>query len=185
MLKLILAVSADGYLARSPEDDMSWTGATDKKLFRLLTSVGAECAAGRRTWERLPDLPGRRVVPLTTVRGRLVHKADDATGARPELSMCVGSFAHAHPEGWLLGGPTVAREALSYGLVDQVYLCRSQAVLHGEQPAFKPLYRDEVTPWLMSRGEAHNAGIPWRRSHRIQLDGVTVDCWSRRDACRS
>lgn len=185
MLKLIMAVSADGYLARGPSDDMAWTGGADKAVFRLLTSVGADCAAGRRTWEQMPDLPHRRLVPLTRQEGRLVHKASDATGARPELSMCLGSFAHAHPNGWLLGGPSVAYEALDVGLVDQVYLCRSPAVLHGEQPAFRPPYRDEVTPWLMSRGESHNAGIPWRRAHRIQLDGVTVDCWSRRDAFRS
>lgn len=201
MLKLILAVSADGYFARGPEDDMSWTSPADKRAFRLLTSVGAVCGVGSRTWRQMPDLPGRRLVPIS--RSGLVLSKASAAGKLSEAlfgdgpvradlaipttqSLTLGRFAHLHPNGWLLGGPTVAQEALDCCLVDQVYLCRSSAVLHGEQPAFKALYRDDITPWLMRQGERENAGIPWRRAQRIRFDDtLTVDCWSRMDACRS
>lgn len=176
MLRLILAVSADGYLSRGPHDDMEWTGSPDKKVFRLLTSVGGVCAAGSTTWAHMPELPGRRVVPISrclAVQHRMGHS---------EHAMSLGTFAHRFPNGWLLGGPTVAMDALDCGLVDQVYLCRSPVVLFESQGAFSPMgQRDQVSPWLMSRGESINAGVPWRRDHRIQLDGVTVDCWSRRD----
>lgn len=195
MLKLILAVSADGYFARGPSDDMRWTGATDKKVFKLLTSVGAVCGVGSSTFRQMPRLKGRRLVPLSRRPDPVPNYRVDELDARPGSAvpdwaamvtpMTLGRFAHAYPEAWLLGGPTVAQEALEIGLVDQVYLCRSPTVLHGEQPAFKALYRDEITPWLQCRGERQNAGIPWSREQRIQLDGVTVDCWSRKDACRS
>lgn len=196
MLKLIMAVSADGYLARGPEDDMSWTGKDDKAVFRLLTSVGAACGVGYGSWRLMPrELPGRSLVPITT-DGRMVPNYTptfgEVEGSAPvpdwagyERSVTLGRFAYENPNGWLLGGPRVAYEALDIGLVDQVYLCRSAVVLHGEQPAFKPLYRDEVTPWLMRQGERANAGTPWRRSQRIQVGSVTVDAWSRMDVVRS
>lgn len=182
MLKLILAVSADGYLARGPRDDMSWTGRDDKAAFRLLTSVGGRCAVGARSWALMPaELPGRSLVPLTQ-DGRLVYHGLDRTGACPEASTTVGRFAHANPAGWLLGGPSLAHEALDLGLVDQVYLCRSPVVLHGEQSAFRAEYADTISPWLMSRGERGNAGVPWSRRQRIRVGDVTVDAWSRMDA---
>lgn len=190
MLKLILAVSADNLLATGPDDDMGWTGSTDKKLFRLLTSVGAVCGVGTRTWVRMPELEGRQVIPLSRRRARvakdlplpLVSFQPAAVSAdlvvQTDEAWSLGQFAHHHPEGWLLGGPTLAMEALSIDLVDQVYLCRSPMHL-GEG------IRDEVTPWLMAQGERQNAGIPWRRVHRIKFDDVVVDCWSRMDARRS
>lgn len=191
MPNLILAVSADGHLATGPDDDMGWTGSTDKRLFKLLTSVGAVCGVGARSWQLMPELDGRRLIPLS--RSRACYQKgppapagpvpDDRMLAAEDLfftvgqSLTLGEFAHRHPDGWLLGGPTLAMEALSIGLVDQVYLCRIDVNL-GEG------VRDEVTPWLMRQGE-RNAGVPWRRVHRIPFDGVTVDCWSRLDACRS
>ena len=64
-------------------------------------------------------------------------------------------------------------EALAIDLVDQVFLCRSKALLFDG-------IDDVVTPWLASRGETQNAGTPWRRGQRIQMaDELTVDVWSK------
>lgn len=185
MLKLILAVSADGFLATGPDDDMRWTGKTDKRVFRLLTSVGAVCGAGRTTWEQMPKLPGRRLVPLSRTAEKSAIRLSPASSGMPaddsiqiEECMTLGRFAHLHPEGWLIGGPTVAMEALGIGLVDQAFLCRSTSYIHGGMA-------DTVTPWLTSRGESQNAGVPWSRTQRIDFEDVSVDVWSRLDARRS
>lgn len=191
MLKLILAVSADDRLAHGPDDDMRWTGKTDKKVFQLLTSVGAVCGVGSRTWELMPELPGRHVIPLSRRDGLALRKRPELRpydyGSPPvdlqyavEHAMTLGRFAHAHPSGWLLGGPTVAMEALSCGMVDQVFMCRSRRSID-----LSTAIADEVTPWLASRGERQNAGVPWTVAQRIQFDDLRVDCWSRMDARRS
>ena len=91
-MRLLMAVSADGFLARGPDDDMSWTGQTDKKLFRLLTLVDPLLLAGATTAKLLPKLPGRTVVPLSR-RGLALSDMQSV-------------------DGWLIGGPTVAQEAL-------------------------------------------------------------------------
>lgn len=121
-MKLILAVSADGYLCKGPEDDMKWTGELDKFIFKLLTlSDGATLLAGSTTFSQLPLLPGRKVVRIS--RGQY-------PGA---LSL---PMAHqAYPDGWLLGGPTVAQAALRQGYVNRAYLCQNPNDLHGGIPA--------------------------------------------------
>lgn len=191
MLKLILAVSADDYLARGSKDNMSWTGPMDKAAFRLLTSVGGVCGVGHSSWKHMPkSLPGRTLIPLTS-DGRLVSNydvtLDDLEAGCSKVpkwaayvqSETLGRFAYTNPDGWLLGGPRLAYEALCDGLVDQVYMCRSPVMLFERgEPFDRGGIPDTITPWLSSRGEIQNAGIPWRVSQRIQLGNIQVDCWS-------
>lgn len=118
-MKLIMAVSADGYVAKGPTDDMSWTGRADKHAFRLLTSVGGVCAAGSRTFDQMPKLPGRELIRLTR---HAPPNFDDSS------SMTLGRFAYLHPSGWLLGGPTVAQEAFELGMVDEAFFSVAEGV---------------------------------------------------------
>jgi dihydrofolate reductase len=107
--KLPLAVSDDGFLARGPKDDMKWTGATDKAVFRLLTLSGGELLAGRTTAEQMPPLPGRKLITLS----RQHH-----------LGITLAEAAWVHRDAWLIGGPAIAEEALRANLVDRMFLCR-------------------------------------------------------------
>lgn len=116
-LKLIMAVSADGYVCSGPHDDMKWTGRDDKAVFSLLTMVGGILGVGRTTRQTMPImLPGRSLVTLST---------------RPEFGMELGAFAFKFPGQWLIGGQTIAMEALSIGLVDDVFLVRNKVKLGG------------------------------------------------------
>ncbi len=103
-MRLLMAVSADGFLCKGPTDDMTWTGRTDKLLFRILTGVGRICAAGSTTRDLMRSLPGRTLLELSR---------DGYT---------LKDFATEYPDGWLLGGPTVAAAALEAGLVSEVYI---------------------------------------------------------------
>jgi dihydrofolate reductase len=136
-MKLILAVSRDGFLASGPSDDMRWTGPADKYAFRLLTlSDGEPLLAGRRTAEMLPPLPGRDVVRL-----------DRAT-------LSVEQAGRILPHAWLIGGPTVALEALRLGLVRSAFIHRVQHVL-GDGVPFAPL-RELLPeqPWGFVKNDA-------------------------------
>jgi dihydrofolate reductase len=105
-MRIIMAVSADGFLCKGPDDDMSWTGKVDKLLFKILTSVGRVCAAGAKTYDLMPKL-----------KGRVLHRLSRGEG------MTLESFQLVHPEGWLIGGPTVVEHALREGMVTEVHLC--------------------------------------------------------------
>ncbi|ALH23649.1 putative dihydrofolate reductase [Pseudomonas phage PaMx28] len=136
-MKLILAVSRDGFLASGPDDDMRWTGPADKYAFRLLTlSDGEPLLAGKQTARLMPPLPGRDIVHLSRstlpldMAGRLMREA------------------------WLIGGPTVAMEALRLGLVHRAFIHRTQHVL-GEGIPFAPL-RELLPkePWGFVKNDA-------------------------------
>lgn len=119
-MRLLMAVSADGFLCRSDSDDMSWTGRMDKLVFRTLTGVGGVCAAGRVTWNLMPRLEGRQLIPLSR-RNYTLHRFEDE-----------------HPDGWLLGGPSVAMAALQFGLVREFHRCLVKgSYLHTGVPAAK------------------------------------------------
>lgn len=136
-MKLILAVSRDGFLASGPDDDMRWTGSADKYAFCLLTlSDGELLFAGSRTAIALPKLPGREVLALSS-RGLTVETA-----------------SRLFPQGWLIGGPTVALEALRLGLVHSAFIHRTQHVLGGGLP-FAPL-RELLPeqPWGFVKNDA-------------------------------
>lgn len=107
-MKLIMAISADGYVARSPQDDMSWLGSADKAAFRILTCVGGVLGVSARTANFMPlVLPGRKLV-------RLSHHDMDLT-----------TFYKKHPDAWLLGGQTLALGALEMGYIGEAHICRS------------------------------------------------------------
>lgn len=130
-LKLIMAVSADGFVARGPYDDMSWTGSTDKRVFRLLTAVEGILGAGRRTFEQLPLLEGRTVVPLS------------------RSGLTLDEFSTRYSNAWLIGGQEIALEALHCGKLDQVFLCRSRDVflMHGIKDCITPVLM-RSKPWI-------------------------------------
>lgn len=130
-MRLLLAVSADGYLARGPDDDMRWTGPLDKAAFRLLTLSDEEVLlAGSRTFDQMPPLPGRTMLRLS--------REDRPYGKHKRLDLDVA--AQCHPNAWLIGGPTVAEEALRRGMIDRAFICVSPAMLHSGMP-FSPLDR--------------------------------------------
>lgn len=151
-LNLIMAVSADGFMAKGVQDDMSWTGPTDKKLFRLLTYLGPvkTLGAGSTTTAQMPFLRNRPIVSLSRAPG----KAQELT---------LEQFAATYPGAWLLGGPTVARKAFNKGLLHRVVLCRSKVALGDGIP-------DCITPLLEGSQE-------WEKLAEIDFGDVTVEVW--------
>ncbi|QXN72350.1 dihydrofolate reductase [Rhodobacter phage RcSimone-Hastad] len=182
-LKLVMAVSKDGFVSLGPDDDMLWTGPDDKRAFRLLTSVGGVLGAGRKTFEQLPRLKGRRVYCISTRRGYIQNAEAREAMQAPfldgpvsdeaayEQTLSLGQFAHQHPNGWLIGGQTVALDALGIGLVDQVFLCHAPIELH-RSTLFDPrvAQRDLISHRISS----------WSRQERLKIGGTTVEVWRRK-----
>lgn len=141
MLRAIMAVSADGFVCRGPEDDMRWTGSADKRLFREQTA-GCAIGAGTTTWETMRglSLPDRTLVHITREPRDLW-----SGGPTEELEMTLGGFAEHYPDGWLIGGQTVLLSAIREGFVDRVLLSHVETEL-GDG------VRDEVSLLLHEMG---------------------------------
>jgi len=113
-MKLIMACSADGYLAKSSNDDMRWTEGDDKKVFKLLT-MGENMGAGSTTYEMMKGLklPGRGLTKISRYNG-----------------ISLSDFAARNKT--LIGGATIARAAFNRNMIDIAYICRSYKVLGPE-----------------------------------------------------
>lgn len=142
-MRLIMAVSSDGFVSRGNNDRMQWTGPVDKALFKLLTLTGNQVlAAGSKTAALLPRLEGRDVVPLS------------------RSGVSLRQFHSEHPLGTLIGGQTVAIEALKDGLLHEIILMQLDRCAFAGQ-------RDELRPLLDDR---------WER-HEVSFLGVRVEIW--------
>lgn len=156
-MRLILAVSADGYLARQKNDRMDWLGSTDKSIFRILTGVGSWCATSAKTAECMPKtLQGRELTVLS------------------RKGMSLAEFAEWKPEGWLLGGPTLAMAALETGLLTEVHMCRSDRYAYPDCMVAGAI-GDCVTRWLRSSCGA------WLPTMTTRINDVTMERWTVQD----
>lgn len=183
-LKLVMASSLDGIVSLGPNDDMFWTGESDKKAFRLLTSVGGVLGAGRRTFENLPALRGRTVRCLSHRRCKMVSSpwavkpwevdgdaAFDASYSAHE-TLTLREFAQQFPQGWLVGGQTVALEALKADLVNEVFMCRAPIDFRKDLLSVMTttFQRDYITPQLRSNYQ-------WSRSDEFNVGDTRIEVW--------
>lgn len=154
-MRLIMAISKDGFTARNDRDDMSWLGRDDKALFRALTSVGGRCWVSRRSAEAMPPgLPGRELHLL---------------GTGPGLTQLDHIRYHGYDHDWLLGGQTIALKALGLTLIDATPTHLER--LHATRPVYPPMLQelhlcrsdrcafpderkhfDRITPMLLAYG---------------------------------
>lgn len=150
-MKLIMAVSADGYVARKKDDDMSWLGAADKAAFRILTaSGGGVVGVSHKTAVLMPDqLAGRSIVKLS----RKDYSLDD--------------FRYESPDSWLAGGQELALQAFSHGYLTEVHLCRSDRNAMPEDSAIE----DRITLYLLTHS--------WSVSVKTRINDTVVECWRK------
>jgi dihydrofolate reductase len=129
MLRVVMAVSNDGFVARDDQDNMKWTGQEDKNIFRVLTGIGGDIAVGRTTFDQMPELSGgRRLICVSR---------DEALGiSLSELFQ----LSRSRPV-WLAGGQTVVMSALRHRMIREVHISR----LHFN---LSQGIKDSVTPYL-------------------------------------
>lgn len=111
LMRLLMAISADGFVAKSDHDSMAWLGSLDKHIFRILSAVGGVCGIGQKTMACITTplpWPGRTLIPLSSHGGTTLTE-----------------LYHDHPDAWLLGGQTLALRAFEFGYLSEVHLCRS------------------------------------------------------------
>lgn len=124
-MHLMLGMSSDQILALGPDDNMSWMQA-DKDLFKMLTHTnGGKCFVSQKTFDLMPhNLKGRHLRVLTR----------QAFGAMERGLEC---------DWWLLGGPTLAVEALEAGFIDRCFFTKisDKAPI---SPSDKPITMDPI-----------------------------------------
>lgn len=125
-LTAILAVSTDGAIGdtRSPTG-MPWPRlARDMKRFRDAT-MGRMCIVGRKTYDTLPPLPGRKLWVLTRGQSTVMLRPGVCAWP-PSVDMALWALSqHREPEVFVIGGAEVYRALLP--LCDRILLTEVHA----------------------------------------------------------
>lgn len=183
-MKLIMAVSGNGFVATGEDDDMSWTGPIDKAVFKLLTSTSDVLAVSAKTLQYMPkELPGR---------GKLYGLSTD-----PRRGVDLESFAAMFPDAMLLGGQELGLYAMKNGFVDKVYLCRAMTTmlvapgpeLFAVDPSEDPpqdledtRIPDKLTDYFARRRYVKGRGSWWDQTMRVKMDDLLVEVYERGSA---
>lgn len=82
------------------EGIMPWHYSSDLKRFKKIT-MGKTCLVGRKTFELMPELPGRTIIVVsrTTLKGRLTMPIDSAR-----------NFLQRNPDTFVIGGAQLFTE---------------------------------------------------------------------------
>lgn len=153
-LRIVMVSSSDGYAARGLDDDMNWTGAFDKALFKLLTLQGdGVCLTSRRTRKNMPELlPGRKLLEVSRY----------GLGLRAAASL--------YPAACLVGGPTLALEAIKLNIVSSLTIVVVRKILGSGlsiapvQQAMGELAEHGTTRHDVKFGPGLPQVIVWKRS---------------------
>lgn len=155
MLKLVMAVTDTGHVTLEKNDRMTWTGPDDKAAFRLLTMTGSRVmGASAQTRNLMPTiLDGRKIVSLSTDKRR---------------GQTLYEFSKRFPGAALIGGQTIALEAIANGLLTEVHLCVVPTPLHTDvvqDGAIKEILRRNLRVWN------------WDIVAKTKVGRVTVEHW--------
>lgn len=159
-MKLLMAISKDGFVCKDENDDMSWTSKTDKKIFRLLTQTDGhgpylpQLFCGYKTGKLLPKLKNRQINIIEDWVEFGFGYIDD-NGAFNAVDTCL-------EDGHLIGGQKTALKAFERILIHKAYICRSEVEL-GDG------VKDKITPILKKR---------FSLSDTIKINDVTVEIWN-------
>ena len=117
-MKAIFVESYNGYLAKGPNDDMSWTPSLDKKIFKLLTyAYGGVCVVSRNTYQLLPK--------------KMLHDGNRkfiiAEKCGPNSLYKLNMY---YPDAVLIGGPRFLMAAYEANVIDTFIITTTEARIH-------------------------------------------------------
>jgi dihydrofolate reductase len=120
---LLMAMTADGMIARDSMQAVDWTGKADKGYFVRVTREAGVMIMGSKTFDAIGKvLPGRKNIVMTRDKNRLSQDPDliftDRTPGQIISELDRQGFSSAA----LIGGAVVNTLFIKEGLVDEIHL---------------------------------------------------------------
>lgn len=119
---IIVAVSADGFIAKDANHYAGWSSKEDKAFFARRTKEAGVIVMGSRTFDTIGrPLPGRRTIVLTSRPDAYANSGAEATSESPS-TLIERLSAENVSEVAICGGTQVYSQLISSGLVDELYI---------------------------------------------------------------
>ena len=120
---LIMAMTADGKIARDSMELVDWTGKADKKYFVGVTRETGVMIMGSKTFDTIGrPLPGRKSVVLTRNKDRTSDHQDLVFTDRAPEEILEDLSSEGYTSAALIGGSVVNSLFMAKGLVDEYHV---------------------------------------------------------------
>lgn len=155
---LLMAVTADGIIARHGDHFPDWTGSADKRFFARISRGAGVLIMGSRTFATLPaPLPQRRHIVLTRSPGCKPTHPDVVYTSEPPHRICRELAAQGYTRAILAGGAKINTLFAQSGLIDEIILT--------------------VTPRLFGKGLTIFSGPLDLKLSTGVMESLSDDCW--------
>ncbi len=120
---LLMAVTADGMIARDSSQIIDWTGKKDKKYFVHITRKSGVMIMGSKTFDMIGKaLPGRKNIVMTRDKSRKSHDKDLIFTDKAPGAIIKELNAQGFETAVLIGGTIVNTLFLKENLIDEIHV---------------------------------------------------------------
>jgi dihydrofolate reductase len=120
---LLMAVTADGMIARDSSQLVDWTGKADKKYFVEITRKAGVMIMGSKTFDTIGKvLPGRKNIVMTRNKTRKSNNENLIFTSKSPNEIITDLQAQGFESVALIGGSIINTLFLNENLVDEVHL---------------------------------------------------------------
>lgn len=126
---LLMAMTADGMIARDTNHFPDWTSRQDKAMFKQVTQKAGVIVMGSRTHDAIGKvLPGRKNIVLTRNKQRRSSHPDLVFTDKEPAALLAGLESEGFVEVILAGGATINTLFARQALIDEIQLTYSPKV---------------------------------------------------------
>lgn len=120
---MLMAVTADGKIARNSMELVDWTGTADKKYFVSVTKTSGVMIMGSKTFDTIGKaLPERKSIVLTRDPGRTSRDENLVFTDQSPEQIVEDLEAQGFDSGVLIGGSVVNTLFMEKNLVDEIHV---------------------------------------------------------------
>lgn len=123
VIRLMVAITADGKIARNADHFPDWTGKADKKLYVQITKKAGVMIMGSKTFDIIGRvLPGRKTVVMTRNPERRSDREDLVFTSDPAEKVLTDLANQGYAEAIVVGGAQINQLFAANGLIDELIL---------------------------------------------------------------
>ena len=120
---LLMAVTADGMIARDSMQRIDWTGKVDKKYFVHITRKSGAMIMGSKTFDTIGKiLPGRKNIVMTRDKTRISRDENLIFASQTPGQIIKGLQAQGFESVALIGGSIVNTLFMKENLIDEIHV---------------------------------------------------------------
>ncbi|HKJ65687.1 MAG TPA: dihydrofolate reductase family protein [Desulfopila sp.] len=122
-VSLIMAQTLDGFISRSSNEFVDWTGNADKRFFVRATKKAGVIIMGSRTYDTIGrPLPGRKNVVLTRNKSRISNDANLVFTSQEPQKILLDLKAEGYESVALIGGSEINSLFAKLNLINEVFI---------------------------------------------------------------